>query len=206
MSNKGVVNIHGKEYKTVALRVNEFRGHPDTKNWGVETELIHNNPELVIMKAVIKDDSGRIIGTGWAEEKRDASKINQISALENCETSAIGRALAAVGLAGEEYASANEVSDAIIQQKQKEVFDDHVSYMNAVKSLFPTVAAIKQGISDGDMSSAAEAWFELSDDDKRSLWRTPTKGGVFTIEERDTMGSRKFRETHYGETPEAPNE
>ena len=114
MNKQGVVNIHGKQYKTVALRVNEFR--EDKPDFGLETELISND-EFVIMKAIIKDEKGRVIATGFAEEKRGSSMINKTSALENCETSAIGRALAAFGLAGEEYASADEVANAINQQQ-----------------------------------------------------------------------------------------
>jgi len=50
-----------------------------------------------------------IVGTGHAEEIRGQGPVNRTSALENCETSAIGRALAAIGLSGGEYASANEM-------------------------------------------------------------------------------------------------
>ena len=54
-----------------------------------------------------------IVATGHAEEYRDSSKINKTSALENAETSAIGRALASFGLGGTEFASADEVARAI---------------------------------------------------------------------------------------------
>lgn len=114
MSN-GTVMIHGKAYKTVALRVQEFREkHPD---WGIETEIITADETYVVIKACISNDAGKVIGTGFAEEKRGATMINKTSALENCETSAIGRALSACGFGGEEYASANEVENAIAQQK-----------------------------------------------------------------------------------------
>jgi hypothetical protein len=70
------------------------------------------------MKAEIIDKDGRTIATGYAEEHRTASQINRTSALENCETSAIGRALANFGLGGGEYASADEVANAINQQEK----------------------------------------------------------------------------------------
>ena len=113
----GVIQIHGKSYKTVALRVSEFREkHPISEAWGITTELIEINSEAVVVRASVVDANGAIVGSGLAEERRDASKINRTSALENCETSAIGRALAACGFAGTEYASANEVQGAIEQQ------------------------------------------------------------------------------------------
>lgn len=122
MSKKdsGIVSIHGKEYKTVALRVAEFRNEYTIKDgWGIITTLVHHDEDTVIMKAEVVNPSGMVVGTGHGEEKRSASQINRTSAMENAETSAIGRALAAVGLAGTEYASADEVANAIQQQQER---------------------------------------------------------------------------------------
>lgn len=110
----GVVNIRGKEYKTVALRVQEF--HEQTDNLFIQTEIVLNTDVLVVMKASIVDIQGHVHATGHAEEFRGSSNINRTSALENAETSAIGRALASFGLGGQEFASANEVQGAIAQQ------------------------------------------------------------------------------------------
>lgn len=110
----GIVNIRGKEYQTVALRVHQFRAaHPDMS---LTTEIVFCDQECVRMKAAISDASGRVIATGHSEEYRRSSQINKTSALENAETSAIGRALAAFGIGGTEFASANEVENAIHQQ------------------------------------------------------------------------------------------
>ena len=113
--SEGTVKIHGKTYLTVALRVTTFREtHPD---WCIATEIVHRDEEVVVMKASILDEKGVLKATGHSEEKRSASQINKTSALENAETSAIGRALAALGYAGTEFASADEVANAITQQK-----------------------------------------------------------------------------------------
>jgi hypothetical protein len=114
--DNGIVNIHGKEYKTVAGRVNEFREKYAFK-YSIETDLVDRDEKTVVVKALIRDlDTDKVIATGYAEENRAASQINKTSATENCETSAIGRALAAFGLAGTEYASADEVAQAISEQ------------------------------------------------------------------------------------------
>jgi hypothetical protein len=73
-----------------------------------------------VMKAAVSFEGEITAGTGYAEEKRGSTQINKTSALENCETSAIGRALAAAGFGGTEYASANEVQNAIHQQETKQ--------------------------------------------------------------------------------------
>jgi hypothetical protein len=107
----GIVNIHGRDYETVALRVKKFRGeHPD---WTLLTEIVARTDECVVMKASILNDQGRVLATGHSEEYRSDGKINATSALENSETSAIGRALAALGLGGTEFATADEVAHAM---------------------------------------------------------------------------------------------
>ena len=115
MSQTGIVNIRGKEYKTVALRVSEFYEAHD--QFSIITEIVLNNDVLVVMKASIVDISGRVMATGHAEEFRGSNNINRTSALENAETSAIGRCLAAFGMGGTEFASANEVQGAIQAQQ-----------------------------------------------------------------------------------------
>jgi hypothetical protein len=114
----GTVLIHGKQYKTVACRVSEFRQKYRVEDgWGIKTDLIEHNENVVLMKAVIVNPQGAVIAIGHAEEKR-TGRINMTSAIENCETSAIGRALSVCGFAGSEFASADEVARAIQQQNQ----------------------------------------------------------------------------------------
>jgi hypothetical protein len=117
MPKPGVVNIRGREYSTVALRVSQFREKHAA--WSLETEILQRDTDCVVMKATIKDEGGRILASGHAEEYRNASTINETSALENCETSAIGRALAALGLGGTEFASADELTNALQQQNRR---------------------------------------------------------------------------------------
>lgn len=114
MSKQGIVNIRGKEYQTVALRVQMFR--EKYQDWTLQTEIVDRSDSVVVMRAAILDPAGRLIATGHSEENRKSSPINKTSALENAETSAIGRALAAFGLGGTEFATANEVQIAIAQQ------------------------------------------------------------------------------------------
>ena len=117
MSKQGIVNIRGKEYKTVALRVQEFR--EKFPSYFLTTEIVKIDDEQCIVKAYagIHIDGGvQTFATGHAQEFRKASQINGTSYVENCETSAIGRCLSALGLGGEQFASAEEVANAMYQQ------------------------------------------------------------------------------------------
>lgn len=173
MSKKtGVVEIHGREYKTVALRVSEFREHhPD---WGIRTEIVESGEKSVVMGAAIMTPDGFIVGTGYAEENRSASQINRTSALENCETSAIGRALAACGYGGTEYASANEVENAIHQQQTSKV-----NIPNDVKK--KVMEQMLDAIENADAHAVHEVMEEFDADEKVVLW------GMFNSQQRKTI-------------------
>ena len=119
MSKQGIVNIRGKEYKTVALRVQEFRDQ--FKDYALITDVIQLDQDQCVIKSTVLNELNRVIATGLAQEFRKASQINGTSYVENCETSAIGRALACLGLGGQEFASANEVLNAIHQQNNPPV-------------------------------------------------------------------------------------
>jgi hypothetical protein len=196
------VKIHGKEYTTVVERINDFRNDERFEGWSIETDIISTDIENCIIKATIKDSTGKIVGTGLAHEVQGSTNINKTSHVENCETSAIGRALANIGKAGTEYASANEVSDAIINQKVEEATEKLKGLVSAVLSNHSSIVAIKEGIALDNLSEAAEEWFTLEDDIKASLWIAPSKGGVFTTREREVIKSSEFRIAHFGGSDE----
>jgi hypothetical protein len=62
----------------------------------------------------------------------------------------------------------------------------------SVCNLIESVYAIKKAIAEGDYSSGAEAWKELSDKEQHALWVAPTKGGVFSTRERQIIRSPEF--------------
>jgi hypothetical protein len=189
----GIIKIHNKEYKTVALRVTEFLASPKHEGWSIETDLISDGTN-VVMKSTIKDVDGRVRGTGYAEEVRGSTNINKTSAVENCETSAIGRALSAVGFGGTEYASANEVTDAIIQQTAMNASEELLNYNAAVREHIASISAIKNALADADLETAAEEWGQLNEEEQRSIWKAPSKGGMFTTQELATIKTSDFRE------------
>jgi hypothetical protein len=158
MTNTGKVNIRGKEYLTVAYRIKQFRvDHPD---WQIHTDIIKMDDDRVVVRAEIADSAGVTVATGHAEEKRSASQINQTSALENCESSAVGRALAFAGYGGSEIASADEVQNAIYQQENK---NPRVEKMTAAVNACASLADLKT------------VWGAMSEADRKVMQETFTK-------------------------------
>ena len=104
----GVKQRGGKMYTQVVHRMEALR-QVFGITLGVDTQILVDDGNKVVIKAIITNSDGMVIGSGMAEEIRGQGHVNTTSALENAETSAIGRALASIGLAGGEYASANEM-------------------------------------------------------------------------------------------------
>ena len=189
--SKGEVEIHGSTYLTVARRVDDFRKSEEFKGWSIETELVSAEDSMVVMKSIIRDSDGKVAATGYAEEDRSFGKINKTSALENCETSAVGRALAFLGLGGSEIASADEVAGAINQQKQMEADEHLLAHANATHKYFDDIVAIKEGIANDDFVSAGGAWFDLhnkaSEEELQALKRARNKGGKWSTHENGLL-------------------
>lgn len=113
-------NIKGKEYAEVNQRIKAFRMvYPDGC---IHTELVSNEDGVCVFKASVyaKDDKAvnTLLGTGHAYERESSSFINKTSYIENCETSAVGRALGMCGFGIDtSVCSAEELNNAIINQE-----------------------------------------------------------------------------------------
>lgn len=180
----GIVQIHGKDYQTVARRLKEMRN--EHHDWRVNTEMLHADDEGVVMKASIIDSVGNVFGTGHAEEKRASSALNKASALENCETSAVGRALANAGYLGIDIASAEEMEE----HRSEAIVTYFVNYLATVRRNWGHLNQFKLDVVDLDLSSARDMLSRrVGDEDMRVLWKAPSKGSVFETRERDRTGS-----------------
>lgn len=117
----------GKEYAEVHTRVNYFRSSEKYKDWGEDCEVISQSDSSILMKATIYNPEGRVVSSGHAYEEKDGSRINQRNHVENCETSAVGRALGFLGIGSDgSIATYEEVANAIENQKKDEVKETHI--------------------------------------------------------------------------------
>ena len=113
-------DIKGKDYAEVNQRIKAFRSiYPDGC---IESEIVKLEDGVVTIKATVRDPDWRILSTGYAQEVEGSTYINKTSFIENCETSAVGRALGMLGIGIDtSVASADEVENAI---KGQEKIDD----------------------------------------------------------------------------------
>jgi hypothetical protein len=111
-------SIKGKDYAEVNQRVKVFRML--FPNGCISTDVLSADNGIVVMRASVYDENGKLLSTGTAYEKEGSSNINRTSYIENCETSAVGRALGFLGIGVDtSIATYEEVATAIMQQEEK---------------------------------------------------------------------------------------
>lgn len=156
-------NIKGKQYVEVNERVKAFRVLSEYAGYSLQTELLHLDPDSCVVRATITNADGQVIAQGMAQEDKSSSMINKTSYVENCETSAVGRALGFLGIGIEtSIATADEVDMAIKKQgapapapapqaqsystDETNVFQQAVAYMKGAKDKPSSELAYKQVI------------------------------------------------------------
>ena len=156
-------NIKGKEYVEVNQRVIAFRQLSEYTNFSLETEILSLDSESCVIRAIIKNAQGQTVATGMAQEDKASSRINQTSYVENCETSAVGRALGFLGIGIEtSIATADEVDMAIKKQDSPKQTSTGVK---KVKVTADIVQSMKTAVKDGkeaQVRSALETKYEAT--------------------------------------------
>ena len=148
----GVVPTHGKEYVLGSTKIALARQTLGSE-LDIVTKVIQQDDKQVMMQADIFI-SGKHVATGTAQEFRAASRINQTSYVENCETSAVARALSMCGLTNDSIASAEEVGIAIANQSKELttalVEFSKVSHLGSYKSWLTKNQKLMQQVKDAN--------------------------------------------------------
>ena len=89
-----------------------------------------------------------------------------------------------------------KVSEAFSDGEYGRLFDHAI----ACREHWKTIYQIRRAFERGEFAHeyAAEAWFELTNDERISLWRAETKAGCFYQWQREIIKSTEFRELYYG--------
>ena len=170
-------DIKGKQYAEVSERILAFRKlNPNGK---IITEIIDKTENDVTIKATIYDENEKELATGYASEVKKGL-VNSISMLENCETSAIGRALGFCGFGIDNGIASGQDMQKVEEFKKKnrkeEIYTNmFISYDEAVKIVKIAINELcrKQGIVVTDLSSLMnkELWTTLEELNLQQLKR-----------------------------------
>lgn len=169
--NLKTINLKGKEYSMVSSRLEIFRKHFGFK-YGIIEEILVDDGKRVVTKTCIidRDNPETPIGVGHAEEIRGSSLVNKTSAIENCMTSSLGRALAtAAALHGGEMASSNEIEKANnnkknIEEKQTKTDDENEDKNNDQEKWQKITENYLRNIDELKSQSMCMHWFNNNKD------------------------------------------
>ena len=170
-------DIKGKQYAEVSERILAFRKL--NPNGRIVTEIIDKSENDVTMKATIIDEQMIELATGYASEIKKGL-VNSISMLENCETSAIGRALGFCGFGIDNGIASGQdmqkVEEFKKQEKKEEIYSNmYISYDEAKKIVKTAINELcrKQGIIVTDLSAviSREVWSTLEELNLQQLKR-----------------------------------
>ena len=173
-------NIRGKAYVEVNERIKFFRQEKKYDGWGIHTDINMLDGDQCLCKCTIVNVSGEVMAQGHAHEVKSSSNINKTSHVENCETSAVGRALAMLGIGiDSSIASANEVTEAIAKQEEM-VNNSHV------QKLSQKLDAPLENIMDKAVG------YIKSQSDKKKAFEAITKKYGDQLTEKQVTGLKKF--------------
>lgn len=170
-------DIKGKKYAEVSERVLAFRKlNPNGK---IITEIIDKTDNDVTIKATVYSENEKELATGYASEVKKGL-VNSVSMLENCETSAIGRALGFCGFGVDNGIASGQDMEKLeaykLKNKKEEIYNNmYISYEDAMKITKVAINELcrKQGIVVTDLSSVInrELWTTLEELNLQQLRR-----------------------------------
>ena len=208
MSEKrdGYVQLGDKWYAMVATRVGQFREDEKYDGWTIDTSVKHGK-QSILVRCEIRDPEGRLRASGHSEKPWRDGKASAKEGVERTETAAVGRALANMGLlASEGIASYEEVSDALIEERDEllKQRDKLLRHTLCLRDRIESAAAIKKALFLEQWDLVVEAYEELTDDEKIALFAISTRdGGIWSTSERETIkqgdGVREARRAYYSE-------
>ena len=151
------IEIKGKAYVEVHERIKYFR--ENFENGKIKTDILELEDGVCVMKASVYIGSD-LVATGHAYEKESSSFINKTSYIENCETSAVGRALGIFGIGIDaSVASVEEVTNAINNQKKKATKDQ----INNIEDLLSVVTIDRSKFKEFFGCSYQDASYEVAE-------------------------------------------
>ncbi len=120
------MQVGNGQYAKVSERVNAYRKVYPTG--AIETEIEEVNEQSVRILATVRDELGCVLATARATEEKKAKgkmTVNLTDMIENCETSAVGRALGFAGFGiDSEIASGEDIARNKYQNKQFEIYEN----------------------------------------------------------------------------------
>ena len=173
---------------------------PIGKGWGyIAGSPLFEGGAIIIPITVWHGDKSNTFGPVYGCSDMSSKRLD-VDAPKKATTDGLTKALSLLGFNADVFLGKFD-DNKYVKEVAEEIEKSNIEKLRQAtyKKHKASVDAIKEAISNGDISSAAEAWFELEKEEKESLWVAPSKGGVFTTQEREIIKSSEFRQSYFGE-------
>jgi len=162
LNKDGVVVQGGKRYTQVVVRMEVFRRRFGL-DYGIDTDVLFPAEGGIIVKAKVTGE-GNIIGSGMAY----ATEMSKEKCLEKLETTAVGRALASIGLSGGEYCSQNEL-DTYEERYEEITAEQREQQLEAIDGLYDYETLVEFDEYKPDISNLPEILLEAYKDQRNTI-------------------------------------
>lgn len=170
--------------------------HYPESNYGFDAPTVNPDGSVEIWCAVVvQDGEATLQRSMWLpvmDHKNNAIVNPNTRQISDTRMRCLTKCLGMFGLGHYIYAGEDipdpKVQEAFVKSEYEALADANAD----------SITAIKDSIAEESYSAGAEAWFELTEDVQRGLWKAPSKGGVFTTEELKTMKSAEFKASYFG--------
>lgn len=175
------IKIKGKDYVLINERIKAFRSLPQYKDWSIETDIRLQSSDECLVRCEIKNSIGELKATGHAYEVKGSTYINKDSHIENCETSAIGRALGILGIGiDNSVASYEEVANVEVRNKKPITQNVSIAPQEIIDKVTDTIRHLNT------IDEVVEA-FDLFSKERKKY---PSLTNIFTLKKQEINGRK----------------
>lgn len=154
---------------------------------------VHHDGTVTVYCTVMIGDMSRTMWLPVMDNRNNAIKNPDSRKISDTKMRCLVKCIAMFGLGLYIYAGEDLPQGESLEDIKRQIMEKYSE----------PVLEIKAALAKDDIFAASSVWFgALNDDHKKELWVAPSKGGVFTTEERNIMKSKEFRDAYFGEKDE----
>lgn len=185
-------------YKQVRSATEAFG--PAGKGWGWSVQRVEYLPTNE-MGVLIKLWHGELHNSieQWGQSSLyidNAERKKDTDCFKKATTDGVTKCLSYLGFNADIFLGKFDDNKYIQERVNEESYN--AVYKEALSRNFASMEVVTNSLDAGNLSAAAEAWYEMTQEDQQALWIAPSKGGCLTTDNRIVMQTSEFREAYYG--------
>ena len=175
--------------------------YPDTTYEFSDRTFSDGSMEITCVVTITEGDQSvsRSMWLAVMGNRNESIQSPDSTAINKSKMRCLTKCLGMFGLGHYIYAGEDLPDQAVVNKVQAIAQEErNVIYNDLATKHSKTIECVKAGIESGEITAAAEAWFELTESEQMGLWKAHSKGGVFTTSEQKLIRTTEFKQAYYG--------